>query len=532
MTDSTYQSKIVSLDALVEVARQTREAGGTVVQCHGCFDIVHPGHVRYLEFARRQGDLLIVSLTGDTDVAKGDQRPYIPQELRAENLAALMFVDYVYVDPNPTAEQVLAAVQPDVYVKGREYEASDDPRFQAEKRTVESYGGRLIYSSGDVVFSSTELIRRIPRDRELEDYRLQLVCERHGIHAGALHDLLTRFAGLRVMVIGDVLLDRYVFCDPVGVASEAPVLSLSQLDETSYVGGAAIVARHLSALGAQAYLLTAAGTDDESTRMARLLDDEGVEADLLPFRPAVVEKTRFLAADSKLFKVDRGRCLPLDSKAEKRAAAIIERRGREMDAVILCDFGYGMITAGLLNRVLPSLRHNVGTMAADVSGERGNLLNFRQVDLLCPTERELRFALNDFETGLSSVAWQLLNRTQARHVLVTLEKRGVLAFERQDQRPGSSGWSARLKGEQLPTFVDHPVDLLGCGDAMLATATLSLAAGGKLMQAAYLGSAAAALEAKQTGNQPIDEPHMRRWMRGRRELMGTIPSRHPLPVPV
>ena len=137
-----HQRKIVELATLLETLRTRRADGQTVVQCHGCFDIVHPGHVRYLEFASRQGDILVVTLTGDSEITKGDQRPYIPQELRAESLAALEFVDYVYIDPSPTAESVLEAIQPDVYVKGREYETSRDPRFLKERAAVESYGGR------------------------------------------------------------------------------------------------------------------------------------------------------------------------------------------------------------------------------------------------------------------------------------------------------------------------------------------------------------------------------------------------------
>ncbi len=99
--------------------------------CHGCFDIVHPGHIRYLEFARKHGDLLIVSITSDAAIDKESDRPYIPEELRAENLAALSFVDLAYVDPNHTAEQVLQVIKPDVYVKGHEYQLSKDPRFLA-----------------------------------------------------------------------------------------------------------------------------------------------------------------------------------------------------------------------------------------------------------------------------------------------------------------------------------------------------------------------------------------------------------------
>ena len=211
-----YQSKIVDLEGLVAAVDSARRAGRTIVQCHGCFDIVHPGHVRYLEFARRQGDVLIVTLTGDSSFSKREEGPYIPQELRAESLAALVFVDYVYIDPNPTAEQILAQVRPDLYVKGREYENSEDPGFLSEKRTVEDYGGRIVFSSGEIVFSSSQLIERMPAGTELERERLSLLCQRSGLSTHALQSLLGRFAGLRVLVVGDVVVDRYVLCDALG----------------------------------------------------------------------------------------------------------------------------------------------------------------------------------------------------------------------------------------------------------------------------------------------------------------------------
>ncbi len=515
---SNLKRKIVELGELLSAVEVSRAAGKRIVQCHGCFDIVHPGHIRYLEFARRHGDVLIVSLTGDSDVSKGAERPYIPQALRAENLAALMFVDFVYIDPKPTAEEILARVRPDVYVKGREYEHSTAPGFLAEKVVVEGYGGRIIFSSGEIVFSSTELIDQIPQSDKAQSHGLGLVTGRYDINTESVERILDRFRDLRVLVVGDVMLDRYVFCDALGVASESPMMSLVQRDERSYVGGAAVVARHIAALGAHAFLLGAGAKDEGSEQVAKVLAGEGVECRLIGSRPAIVEKTRFLAEDSKLLKVDRGQRLPLDSVAERRAAVLLEQQSKNVDAVIFCDFGYGMITGGLLARVLPTLRHNVGTLTADVSGGSANMLNFHHVDLLCPTERELRTMLNDYHSGLSTVAWEVLDRTQARHVIVTLEKRGMVVFDRHSQDRKSQEWAGRLKSEQFPSFADHAVDRLGCGDALLAGATLSLAAGGTLMQAAYLGNAAAAIEISMLGNHPVNATRLRDWLRTRPEL--------------
>lgn len=520
MTQS-FASKIVSQQALTAAAATARAQGKTVVQCHGCFDIVHPGHLRYLEFARQQGDVLIVTVTGDAATAEGAQ-PYIPQEIRAENLAALMFVDHVHIVADPTAEKVLAEVRPEIYVKGREFEYSRDPAFAAERAVVEGYGGRILFSSGEIAFNSAPFLEHLAGTAETESHRLRLICRRYDVTAETLGTVVERFRNLHVLVVGDVVMDRYVLCDALGVASESPMISLAHRDERTYVGGAAIVARHIAALGAHAFLLSAGAHDAASRIVTDVLTAEGVESHLIPSRTALVEKTRFLADDTKLFKLDRAQCLPLDSVAERRAALILEQQSRVADAVIFCDFGYGVITAGLLARVLPTLRHNVPIITADVSGGRANLLHFHHVDLLCPTELEARAMLNNYDAGLSAVAWQLLERTQARHLFITMEKRGLVLFDRASQQRGTPEWSGRLHSEAFPSFGVWAVDKLGCGDALLAASTLALAAEAPLVHAAYLGNAAAAIELSMHGNHPIDANKLRSWIAARRELSARI----------
>jgi len=289
-------------------------------------------------------------------------------------------------------------------------------------------------------------------------------------------------------------------------------------------------------LGAHAVLLSAgAGAGDPVTdNVTRVLADQGVDARLIHARPSIVEKTRFLADDAKLFKLDRAPRVPLDSLAQKQAVTMLEQQCKAADAVIFCDFGYGMLSESLLQRILPTLRHNVRIITADVSGGRANLLNFRNANLLSPTEREARAMLNDYDSGLSNVAWEILKQTQAQHIFITLEKRGLLVFERRSQDRSSPEWSARLRSELLHAFADHAVDRLGCGDAMLAASTLALAAGANLMQAAYLGNAAAAIEVGLLGNHPIKKDQLSSWLGSRTELTplvraGVMAQREVLP---
>jgi bifunctional ADP-heptose synthase (sugar kinase/adenylyltransferase) len=216
----------------------------------------------------------------------------------------------------------------------------------------------------------------------------------------------------------------------------------------------------------------------------------------------VVVKNRFLVDQTKLFKVDEGGAAPADSRAEQTLADTVLAAAQGADAVIFADFGYGVISAGFLDKVMSKLRKTVPVLTADVSGRQGNLMRFREVDLLCPTEREMRETLHDFSSGLGYVVWNLLQATGAGKAIITLGKNGLITFDR--PRAGeASEQMGRLLSEYLPALSPMAIDPLGCGDALLATASLTLAAGGTLQQAAYLGAVAAAIEVRQIGNQPI-----------------------------
>jgi bifunctional ADP-heptose synthase (sugar kinase/adenylyltransferase) len=182
------------------------------------------------------------------------------------------------------------------------------------------------------------------------------------------------------------------------------------------------------------------------------------------------------------------------------------------DAAIFAEFGYGLIGPGLLDRVLPELRGRGVVVSADVSGWQANLLHFKGVDLLCPTEREMRQTLHDFSAGLNAVVSRLLEVTAARSAIITMGKEGLVVFDRNPQIADRASWDRQLRSEYLPALSGGAVDPLGAGDALLATATLAMASGSSLQAAALLGALAASIEVQRLGNEPI----------GIEELMGAI----------
>ena len=155
-----------------------------VIMCHGVFDVVHPGHLRHLLYAKSKADVLVASLTADKHIDKGKYRPHVPQELRAANLAAFEMVDYVVIDKNPKPLDNIAVIQPDYFAKGYEYVADGLPPKTAEEAdVVESYGGEIIFTPGDVVYSSSNLIDLAPPSLKLE--KLTTLMEREGLILGS-----------------------------------------------------------------------------------------------------------------------------------------------------------------------------------------------------------------------------------------------------------------------------------------------------------------------------------------------------------
>lgn len=514
--------KILNRGELLALRARARAEARRVVQCHGCFDIVHPGHIRHLRQAKSLGDILLVTLTGDAEMKKGAGRPLIPEELRAENLAALDFVDWVYVEQGPTAADLLEAVRPDVYVKGREYEFNQDPRFKAEREAVERHGGRVVFSSGDVVFSSTALIAAMERSVDPYHARIEQLIGAEELRGPALFSLISAMRGRRVVVIGETIQDTYVMCDRPEVASESPVMTLRPLERRHYDGGAAVVARHAAALGAKAVLVTALPDGEDSRRLVRRLAADGVEVRALKTSGAIPEKQRFLVGAQKVMKLDVLEPLVLDATQQDEFLGLAEEAARGegtglgSSAAIITDFGLGLFTPAVMRRLCTTLRPHVQILSGDVSGKRSSLRSMTGMDLLCPSESELREAYRNFAEGLPLVTWNLLQETRAKAAMVTMGAEGLIAFDRLDAlevRGGEdTGWRSRLRGEHVPAMCPIALDPLGCGDAMLATATMTLAAGGSMLAAGFLGACAAGLEVQRLGNIPVNAADLRRMI--------------------
>lgn len=153
--------KILELEELARKIAELKSQGKKIVLCHGCFDLMHPGHIKYFQASKKMGDILVVTVSPDIYVDKGDGRPVFNQTLRAESIAALECVDYVAINTWPTAVETLRLLRPHIYVKGQEFENKADKtgKLQKEQEALLEIGAEMRYTH-EIVFSSTKLLNQ------------------------------------------------------------------------------------------------------------------------------------------------------------------------------------------------------------------------------------------------------------------------------------------------------------------------------------------------------------------------------------
>jgi len=474
-------------DVACREIRASCRADQTIAFVSGNFNVVHPGHLRLLKFAAEQADVLVVGVNSDSTPGVT-----VAQEMRLENVRSIAFVQHV-VRLDKSASDFIARLKPTVVVKGKEFEDRSNP----EQEVVEAYGGRLIFSSGELRFTSLALLER-DANVDISNVRKPLEFpKRHGFEISGLKRLLGKLAGMRVTVIGDLIVDEYVTCDPVGMSQEDPTIVVTPLMTQTFVGGAGAVASHAHGLGADVQFFTLVGNDEASSFARDTLGRHGVDCKTFvdETRPTT-RKQRFRALNKTLLRVNHLRQHAADADIQRQMLNAVETALKTSDLLLFSCFNYGCLPQDLVDAIGDLARAKGVMMGADsqVSSQTGDVSRFKGMTLLTPTEREARVALNDFMSGLAVISERLIEKARTKNLVITLGAEGALINTMTD---------GIHKSDRLPAFNPSPKDVSGAGDSLFMAASMALRAGADIWQASYLGSLAAALQVSRVGNLPL-----------------------------
>lgn len=487
------ERKIKNLAELADLCAALRRQGKVIVHCHGVFDLLHPGHLKHFASARRQGDVLVVTVTADRFVKRGPGRPLFRERLRAASLAALEAVDFVAIDASPTAVSSIKQLKPHVYAKGPDYrDARRDVtgKIIDEERAVRSVGGRL-YISDDETYSSTSLINNY-LDVFPDGTRRYLADLARRFPYEAISEALGRVNELRVLVIGDAVIDQYDYCSQMGKSGKEPLVVSKHVSAESFAGGALATANHAASISAKVELLCVLGRKDSW----REFIEDRLAAAVKPtffFRhdAGTTIKKRYVSTsrNQKLFEIYFMNDDPIDRAVERRVMAWFKQRWRAFDLVIVNDFGHGFITARIIDtvcRLARKLAINVQTNSANAGF---NLVTkYPRADFVCVDEVELRYAAHDRLSDLRAVARRIQRQLRSQLIVTTRGHEGSLTLS---QRGGFIA---------TPAFASQVIDPVGAGDAFFAFAAPCYAAGLPVPLVPFIGNVAGSLATQIVGN--------------------------------
>lgn len=453
----------------------------------GVFNTLHLGHLRFLKFASEQADELVVCLLS-TDIT---ELATLTDSERMEALRIMPFIDRILLvrgDKNALIEEL----RPAVIVKGKEYEN----QVNDEQEICDRLGIRLVFGSGEPI--SSPVTDELPRASGIPlylDERVFSYIRRHNLNALDYNSLLFGFSQLRVLVIGDVIVDEYVDCDAVGLSREDPTIVVNPQKKSVFLGGAGIVAAHAAGLGAKVTFSSVLGNDVSGDFTVNTCEKMNIDTIFFrdPSRPTTT-KRRYRAGTKTLLRVNEFRQHDIEKPLRRKFFDKILRRLSETDMIVFSDFNYGFLCSELLEKIIDAAREKSIPMFGDSqsSSQVGDLGKFHHMELVTPTEHEARLTIQNNRDGLIAISESLGNTLDAKNIFITLGKDGVLIRKRVKARH----WDT----DELPALNPAPIDVAGAGDAMLITAALSLGAGASIWEAAFLGSVASACQVSRVGN--------------------------------
>lgn len=485
--------KIHPIEQLPAILQDLRKGKKTIVQCHGVFDLMHIGHIRHFEQAAKMGDVLVVTVTPDRYVNKGPNHPVFPENLRAEAIAALDAVDFVAINQWPMAVEAIQLVSPDVYVKGSEYKEFSGDRtkgIQHEEEAVRSVGGRLAFTE-DITFSSSALINRnLPvLPPETVEY-LRSFTSRYPTPEVLRY--LDGAAPLKVLVLGEAIIDDYQYCVSIGKSGKEPILATRYVSSERFAGGILAVANHVASFTENVSMLTCLGTDDSQEDFVRQSLNPRIRPHFLYMKDApTIVKRRFVETYplQKLFEVyfmngDQG-----DPELMRSLCERLEELLPRCNLVVVNDYGHGMLgpeAVDLLCDKAPFLAVNTQVNAANHGFN--TISKYRRADYVAVSETELRLDARSRSRRLRDVVEEASRRLSCDRMVITQGQRGSLCYSR------TEGFF------EVPAFTSRIVNRVGAGDAVFAVTALCLVQKAPMELTGVIGNAVGAEAVMTVGN--------------------------------
>ncbi len=484
--DKKYKKE---LEKIANIISKLRKEGKKIVLCHGVFDLLHIGHIRYLRASKKLGDVLVVTMSPDHYVDKGPGRPAFSEHLRLEAIASLDCVDYAAINAWATAEETLRLLRPDIYSKGSEFKNLEDAtgKIARENSVVEEIGATIHFVE-DIVFSSSNLINQYlsQSSDECREYLRQF---KQRYTDSQIFLELNRMKSLNVLVLGDMILDEYIYCSALGASSKDPVLAVNFQSSEVFAGGSAAIANHVAQQAGSVTLCSVLGDDNKENWIREHLNENIIFKPFLRPNSPTVRKQRIMDGYSfqKLIEVYHMEASPLPEDIEQAMQAWILEDIQKYDLVIAADFGHGCISAKLASLISEHAEFLAVNTQAN-AGNRGyhTISRYPRADFISLAGHEITLEYRNQKITTSAMMTDLQHRLSCPTVLVTEGRKGCAVLREDFTR--------------APSFASNVIDRVGAGDALFSIAAMGARLGFPIDLMGFCGNIAGSLAVETIGN--------------------------------
>jgi len=458
------KNKILDIKKLLIKVKSLKTNKKKIVLSHGVFDLVHAGHILHFQESKKLGDILIVSLTADNYVNKGPNRPIFSLRERIESIAQIDCVDYVVSNYSPTSIPMINLIKPNIYSKGLEYKKYSDDltgNIIKEKKAVKKNGGAINFTKASI-FSSSKIINNSSLNLTNSQQNFLSKIKKNGnIKFQKIQREIDSLKKLKILIIGETMVDKYIFCETLGKSGKDSYLALRELNSEKYVGGTLAIAKNLSSFCRKITVLSYLGEKKEEEKFLTKNLDKNINFKFIKKKSSkTIVKTRFVETinNTKLMGAQTLNDKLLNNQQEKQFKNLVDREILKHDIVIVSDYGHGLITdklAKIIMRKAKFLAVNAQINAANVGFH--TISKYKNSNLVIINENELRHEMRDKEKDLNLLLRDLSKKISTDYLAVTSGQEGVRVFD-------------KIKNfiKECPAFTFQVKDKIGAGDTLLA----------------------------------------------------------------
>ena len=466
-----------------------------IVLCHGVFDLIHIGHIKHFASAKKFGDLLIVSLTPDQYVNKGPGRPIFSQNLRLEFLQNISCIDYIFINNKPTSINVIKQLKPDIYCKGSDYQIHKNDitgEIKNEIKALKKYGGVIKYTN-DITNSSSKLINEYYSNFSLNQKKTIRNIKSKKIDISKFFDASKK---LKVLILGEIIIDQYFFCETLGKSGKDPVLQMHEQTTETYLGGAAAIAGNVSQFADSVTLMSMIGQNKENLSFIKKKLPKNINLKLIYKKnsPTIIKKKYVdIITNNKVFGSYIINDSPLQKQDEKKLNIFLNKNLKKYDLVIVSDYGHGFISDK--NALLISKKSKYLALNAQINAaNRGyhTMEKYNNLNCVIINETELRHELRDKNSNINSLMIKLSNRIGVQDLVVTMGSQGATLYNKNLK-----------KFYDMEAFATKIVDKIGSGDTMLSIIAILLKLRFDKTYSLLVGSLAASQSVGSMGNKNL-----------------------------